>query len=245
MQRFPLSLLLLSSLLTGCYTQLATRGHYSRGQEVPAYPPEAAPGDSAGLASPGAAGSPAVDSALAASPPHADTLAPPVGAPTVIVNNYYDPSPHYRGYAHWEWDYPLFSFGYYSSHYGRYSRPYWWDDPWYSRRPIHHRPHGHYRPDRGHAPTRPVAPSGPYQSEKRLFNPDPAYQPVRKGRRSEKPVSAPAETAPAPKAGSSTGNDTSGAKAESGATNAAEAKPKQEEEKPAKEYRSLRKGRRQ
>ena len=218
--------LLLSFYLSGCYTQLATRGDYARSQATPAYGQEVPPADSL-----------AGDSTLAAVPAAADTLAPPAGAPTVIVHNYYDPYPYHRGYAQWEWEYPLLSVGYYSSHYGRYSRPYWWDDPWYSRRHIHHRSHGH---PPVYVPARPAAPAGPYRSGQRLFNPEPAYPPVRKGRRSEAPVSAPAEAAPAQKQGTPSG---SGAEAEasgsSGSGQAAEAKPQAREEKPAKEPRSL------
>lgn len=223
--KFSLSFLLLSLFLSGCYTQLATRGHYSRGQAAPAYAPGAYLADSL-----------AGDSALAA-----DTLAPPAGAPTVIVNNYYDPHPYHRGYARWEWEYPLLSFGYYSSHYGHYTRPYWWDDPWYSRRNIHRRRHDH---NPIYVPARPAAPAGPYQSEKRLFNPDPPYKPVRKGRRSEAPVTAPAEVAPAPKEGSSGKDASSGSESESGGSSSSQAKPAKQEDKPDKEYRSLQKGRR-
>src|SRR5688500_17157564 len=132
-----LSFFLLSSCLTGCYTQLATRGDYGRSQAAPAYGSNGSNRPDGPVST--ASDSLSEDSALTASTGAADTLAPPVGAPTVIVNNYYDPYPHHRGYAHWEWDYPLFSFGYYSSHHGRYARPYWWDrwdDPWHSRRHI-------------------------------------------------------------------------------------------------------------
>src|SRR5688500_7338466 len=109
-----LSFLLLSLCLTGCYTQLATRGDYSRSQAAPAY-------GANGPNGPVSTDSLSDDSALTASSGATDTLPPPVGAPTVIVNNYYDPYPHHRGYAHWEWDYPLVSFGYYSSYHGRYA----------------------------------------------------------------------------------------------------------------------------
>lgn len=232
MKTLPLSLLLLSACLTGCYTQLATRGHSARGLAAPAYGPESVPADS--LSGDSATGSLAAD-------PVADTLAPPAGAPTVIVHNYYDPYPHYRGYAHWEWEYPLISFGYYSSHYGRYSRPYWWDDPWYARRHGHHR---HHHPSRDYVPVRPL-PSGPYKSDKRLFNPDATYKPVRKGRRAAEPVSAPAEAAPTPAAKeSSSGSGSSSGGSGSEGSGSSEAKPQKQEDKPGKEYRSLQKGRR-
>jgi len=220
MKILPTSLLLLAFCLSGCYTQLATRGHFDREKNYPAYGPDAAYADSL-----------SGDSTLAA----ADTLAPPAGAPPVIVNNYYDSDPYHRGYARWEWEYPLLSFGYYSSHYGRYTRPYWWDDPWYSRRHVHRRPHGH---NHDYVPARPAGPPGPYQSDKRLYNPDPAYKPVRKGRRSEGPASPPAEAAPAPKESSSSGSGT-----ESGGS-PSEAQPQKQEDKPEKEYRRLEKGRR-
>lgn len=246
----PTALCLLAlGTLTGCYTQLATRGYGSA---------EPAPnGAAAATGYPAHADSAYGDSALA-QPMEADTLAPESGAPTVIVNNYYDPVPSYRGYAGWEWDFPALSFGYYSSRYGHYSRPYWWDDPWYVRRHSHgHHPHRHpsYRPSR---PVSGGTLSGPYRSEKRLFNPEPEYPSVRKGRRSYQPSAAPAQSEPVPQvapkpsaeaSGSPTrqqGNDNppaiSGGSASGGG--ASEAKPAKDDSGKDGDYPRLNKGRR-
>lgn len=163
----------LSVSLTGCYTQLATRG-YAAFEPGPAPTPPAAAGDSLSARS---------------APGAADTLAPLIGAPTVIVNNYYDPAPSYRGYAHWEWDYPLISVGYYSPRFDRFHRPWWWDDPGHHRRPYHRVQDS--RPN----PVTP-RPSGPYQSPVRLYNPEPDYPTLRKGRRTDPSVQRVSPTTP-------------------------------------------------
>lgn len=189
--------LLALSAFTGCYTQLATRG---QGSPAPAYAQAGSP------AEPDLADSLSGDSSqgTAARPLEADTLVPATGAPTIIMNTYYDHGFSYRGYAGWAWDYPALAFGFYSSRYGHYSRPWWWDHPAYSHRyhPFqgshrHHGPYGHpsHRPPR---PTTPAPPSGPYQSEKRLFNPDPAYVPVRKGSRRSQPATPRQEATASP-----------------------------------------------
>jgi hypothetical protein len=189
-----LPLLALTVFLTGCYTQLATRGYSTSSQVYPAYSGQAAPADSL-----------PVDSAWAEAP--ADSLAPPAEAPTVIVNHYYDPYLSHRGYAHWQWDYPLLSFGYYSSHYDRYYQPYWWNEPSYVGRYRYHHPYRNPRNQHlhhGSIPARPStpAPSGPYKSNKRLFNSEPNYPILQKGQRGQRaaqPASAPVETQSAPK----------------------------------------------
>src|SRR4051812_44891897 len=96
--------------LTGCYTQLYTGGYAER--TVYPYPNDrdASPRDSA-LAD-------SLDSVAAA-----DTLHQ---SKTVIVNNYYDNSPYYRGYSIDAWDYPFVSLGFYSGRYRDYYGPYWW-----------------------------------------------------------------------------------------------------------------------
>lgn len=206
MKIFSLCLALLAVGLTGCYTQLATRGHYARSQAYPPYGATISPSSQAADSLVGSADdSLAGDSAYADD--SADSLTPPAGTPTVIVNNYYDPYLSHRGYAHWEWDFPLISFGYYSSHYDRYSRPYWWNDPWYvghyrSSHPYRY-PRSHHR-YHGSGPNRPgtTAPSGPYKSNKRLYNPEPSYPQLQKGQRGQRsiePASAQVETNPAPK----------------------------------------------
>lgn len=229
-RRIPLPGLLAAAFglafLTGCYTQLATRGYhnhpdsyYSSGRGAEA------PSDS--LLS---------DSALAARA-EGDTLAPGrEGAPTVIVNNYYDPGPRYRGYAHWEWAFPSLSYGYYSSRYYNYSRPYWWADSWRHRR--HGHGHRHDRPRVIHSP----APSGPYKSDKRLYNPTPSYPAVRKGRRAPEPVRAPVE--PAPAAAPKQGGDGGGSSTPAGSGGSGEAKPSENRSSGDDGYRSLKKGRR-
>jgi hypothetical protein len=209
--RFPLLLpgaTLACLALSGCYTQLATRDYAA--VETPSGYAYAEHG---------------ADSLRSqAAPGAADTLAPRSGAPTVIVNNYYDPSPSYRGHAHWEWDYPLLSFGYYSSRFDHYSRPWWWDDPGYHRygrhrSRVHHVHSVAPRPIPG--PDTPRQPS-PYKSDTRLYSPAPDYPGVRKGRRADPPPAqvstpapaaqpsqpqpaqqAPSDPAPAPKASTS------------------------------------------
>ena len=238
--------------LTGCYTQLATRGYGTA--EAPMDQGAAQmPGNSTLEGQPG-------DSAMAGLPAgEADTLAPKSDAPTVVVNNYYDTGPSYRGYANWEWDFPALSFGYYSSRYGHYSRPYWWDDPFYSRR----RPRGYhssYYPP--HRPARPISGgtlSGPYKSRKRLFNPEPDYPALQKGRRGGQaaPAAAPqvessrqaapkqadqgspqaSQPASANPPASSSGSGSSGG-------SSSESKPAKSETKSDGNYPALKKGRR-
>lgn len=217
-----------AALLTGCYTQLASRGY-----QAGSYPPEAYAGGSAPDSA--AAGDSA---AIGNSPASGDGAK----APTVVVNNYYDTHRAYRGYAHWEWDYPLISFGYYSSRYDYYHRPWWWDDHRYHRGHPHHG-HGHYRP------ATPVAtPSGPYQSPKRLYNPEPAYRPVNKGRRSEEPKeqspSAPAPSYTAPVAQPAPSQPASVPAAKSSGSDEGSKPSGTGESKPDDEYRSLKKGKR-
>lgn len=250
-QTIPTALCLLAfGMLNGCYTQLATRGYGSA-------EPATAEAESAS-GSPARADSAYRDSVLA-QPMEADTLAPKSGAPIVIVNNYYDTGPAYRGYASWEWDFPALSFGYYSSRHGHYSRPYWWDDPWYVRRHSHG-----YHPHRN-PPYRPSTPvsggtlSGPYRSDKRLFNPEPGYPSVRKGRRSYQPVpAASAQAGPVPQVapkssadapGSSTrqqGRDNPPASTGESASGsgAPEAKPAKDDSGKDGDYPRLNKGRR-
>jgi hypothetical protein len=229
-RRFPVPVLLAAAIglasLTGCYTQLATRGYYNH--------PDSYYSSGRGAETPSDSLLP--DSALTARA-EGDTLAPGrEGAPTVIVNNYYDPEPHYRGYAHWEWAFPSLSYGYYSSRYYHYSRPYWWDDPWRDRRQWHGRRH-----DRPHV-IHPPAPSGPYKSDKRLYNPPPSYPEVRKGRRAPEPVSVPAE--PAPEAAPKQGGDGGGSSTPAGTGDSGEAKPSGNRSSGDDGYRSLKKGRR-
>lgn len=162
--------------LAGCYTQLYTQGYAER--SVYGYPYDrAAPARDTVYADSG-------DSGYAASP--RDSAADSARRPnTVIVNNYYQDSPYYRGYAIGQWDYPYISFGFYSGRYRDYYGPYWWHDPYYHRgwRPRHYETY----PGGGS--------SGPYHSDKRIFAPAPSQPPLHKGRRAE-----PAQAAPAPKA---------------------------------------------
>lgn len=234
--RSLLTLAVPGALLTGCYTQLASR-RYQAGN----YPPEAY---AAGAVPDSAT---AGDSAQAVG--DSPTPTERAKAPTVIVNNYYDPHPAYRGYAHWEWDYPLISFGYYSSRYDRYHRPWWWDDHRYHRRHHPHYGHGH------HHPSTPVAaPDGPYKSPKRLYNPEPNYRPVNKGRRSEEPrqqsQSAPTYTAPAAPAAPVVYSQPApeppspAPAAKSGGSDEGQKDSGAKESKPDNEYRSLKKGKR-
>ena len=102
--------------LTGCYTQLYTRGYADRSVE-PEYSANSAYGQDAATDS-------AAGDSLAARP--ADTLYRPG---SVVVNNYYRESPYYRGYLIDEWDYPAVTLGFYSTRYRDYSGAYSWNDP--------------------------------------------------------------------------------------------------------------------
>ncbi len=169
------SLLSLAGCLTGCYTQLYTRGYTARAVD----------------SAEGYSQSPESDS-LASQP--ADTLSRPG---TVIVNNYYDQSPYYRGYPLDVWDAPIVSLGFYSSRYRDYYGAYWHDDPYWRRSGYRRGYGGDYHGGTvigGGA-------SGPYHSDKRIFAPAAGHPELRKGRRSESPAaSAPSETTgPAPK----------------------------------------------
>jgi uncharacterized membrane protein YgcG len=170
--------------LTGCYTQLYTRGYAERSTYP--YPYDRPAGDSA------------VADSLSDSLAAADSARAPN---TVIVNNYYQDRASYRGYAIDAWDYPYISLGFYSSRYRDYYGPYWWSDPYYHRRPHPRRWDG--RPGGGSAP------AGPYHSDKRLFAPAPS-EPLRKGRRSEPAASPASDPAPAPKAADPAPTESSG-----------------------------------
>jgi|GEM_PF-5923668 len=208
--RYLTSLFLFSVFFTGCYTQLVTRSPYAPN----GYGPQAVTSDS-------------LVSRVT------DSLS---GTPTIIINNYDDPYLRYRGYAHWQWDYPLLGLGFYSSYQDRYYRPYWWTEGRYRGwgTPGYARPYprnGHRHPS---GSDRPPAPSGPYQSDVRLFNPKPSYPPVEKGRRAVEPVNHGEEANPAPK------ESASGDKSPSVQSESSETKPQPNENYPERP----RKGRR-
>jgi hypothetical protein len=179
----------LSVALTGCYTQLYSRGYAARAAEnYPDYDRSAAAGSQA-------------DDSAAAGP--ADSAQP---APTVIVNEYYGDRPYYRGYPEDAWAYPYVSFGWYSSGYRDFYGAYWWDDPRYYR---HGRPYygGRRRyDDRDYRPSAGGGSPGPYKSDKRLFTPAPERTP--KGRRSAQPIPAPKASADAKAGDGSSGSGT-------------------------------------
>lgn len=182
--------------LTGCYTQLYTGGYAERTVYPYPYDHPASPRDSAVADS--------LDSVAAA-----DTLRHPK---TVIVNNYYDNSPYYRGYSIDAWDYPFVSFGFYSGRYRDYCDPYWWHGGY--AHPRHYRYYETY-PGGGT--------SGPYHSDKRIFPPAPSQPPLHKGRRSEPAPSAPAakpasSAAPAESTRSSSGDGNSSSGSSSGSS---------------------------
>jgi len=187
------AILSIAGCLTGCYTQLYTAGYAERTVYPYPYDRTASPRDSAMADS--------LDSIAAA-----DTLRQPK---TVIVNNYYDNSPYYRGYSIDAWDYPFVSLGFYSGRYRDYYGPYWWNDG-YSHRGHARRYYPSY-PGGGTS-------TGPYQSDRRIFPPASTQPPLHKGRRSEpvppaaKPAAPePAATAPAESSRSSgDGNSSSG-----------------------------------
>jgi hypothetical protein len=190
-----LGIFLAALLLGGCYTQLYTGSYLERSQ---AYAGER------------------------------DTLAPedtlPRTSPTIVNNYYAYDGSSYRGYAYQDWEYPILSFGFYSSRYRNYHDPYWWDRSWHRR----HYPHSHYRhhgrshiPGTGHN-------SGPYKSDKRIFSTPSDIPRPEKGRRSDPPPKSSGSESP-PAAKSSDSGD-------------------KEAEKPAQDkqeaYPSLQKGRR-
>ncbi|MBW8890517.1 MAG: hypothetical protein JF616_22420 [Fibrobacteres bacterium] len=160
--------------LTGCYTQLYTGGYAERTVYPYPYDRDASPRDSVVADS--------LDSVAAA-----DTLHHPK---TVIVNNYYDNSPYYRGYSIDAWDYPAISLGFYSGRYRDYYGPYWWGDGHAGRR--HYRQYYETYPGGGTT-------QGPYHSDRRIFPPASSQPPLHKGRRSEpaQPAAKPAAPAPA------------------------------------------------
>jgi hypothetical protein len=161
----------LSLALSGCYTQLYTRGYAARAAE--AYPDYDR----------SAAGSEGDDSAAARA---GDSARP---APTVIVNEYYGDRPYYRGYPEDAWAYPYVSFGWYSSGYRDFYGAYWWNDPRYYRngRPYYGGRRRRYD-DRWDRPSAGAGNPGPYKSDKRLYTPAPERAP--KGRRSAQPIPA-------------------------------------------------------
>jgi hypothetical protein len=196
MMKLALSLAAALSL-TGCYTQLYTRGYAERA--VYPYPYEEtarAPGDSA-----------AGDSLAAA-----DSARPPA---TVIVNNYYPESRYYRGYSLDAWDYPFISFGFYSGRYRDYYGPYWWHGSHYRRGGYHPR----YEGGAGGGP-RPDP--GPYQSDKRLFAPAPVHPAPGKGRRPEPAQAAPKAADPGPSQSQSGSSSTQGSDDSGGGANSSE-----------------------
>lgn len=170
-----------SVFLTGCYTQLYTGGYVDRAADY------RRPSDSA-----------------LAKARESDTLAPAdsgrdsLDRKTVIVNNYYEEAPVYRGYSTWDWDYPIVSFGFYSSRYRDYYHPYWWNQPYYGgyggRHGHHYDRYDHY----DHSSSYPGG-GGSYQGEHHIFSPAPAYPEPRRGRRSEESQASPApKTSAAP-----------------------------------------------
>ena len=195
---------------TGCYTQLYTQGSGARAAAYPEYdrsPQTQAPADTA-------AGE-ADSAALAGADRETDTLYR--ASPPVIVNNYYNESPYYRGYPIDDWNYPYVSLGFYSSGYRSYYGPYWWNDSRYHRHD--HRYHRGYDRNYGGGSDNPSSgggSSGSYQSDKRIFTPAPDRSVPKKGRRSESGAANPnPNPAPAPKvseesSGSSSSSSSSG-----------------------------------
>jgi hypothetical protein len=233
--------LMASGLLTGCYTQLYTRGYAERTAAYPEYSrAPRAPSDTAAPDT-GTVG----DSGLAAGRERDTLYAPPA---TVVVNNYYRESPYYRGYLINDWDYPSFSFGIYSTRYRDYSSPFWWNDPWYRAGGGYHTGyHGHHGGHRGdHGGYIPPAggggTTGPYQSDKRIFTPEPDHPELRKGRRSyEAPPAVPApkysgESDPS----SSSSSSASPSSGSAGSSNSSSSSASSDQE----EHPSLKKGRR-
>ena len=235
---------------SGCYTQLYTRGYAERSAaDYPEY--SRAPRSQADTAAPDPGYATSGDSAVAER--ESDTLYRPSGPNTVVVNNYYQDSPYYRGYLINDWDYPSISFGIYSSRYRDYTGAYWWNDPWYRSDRGYHS--GYYRDNGGYTPSGGGGNHGPYASDKRIFT-LPSNQPaLHKGRRSR------SEAAPVPKnsseAGSSSSNSTSSSSSSasgggstssgsnSSASGSSEKQDPQEKSQPEKpEHPALNKGRR-
>jgi uncharacterized membrane protein YgcG len=186
--------------LAGCYTQLYTAGYAERAVNPYPYDRPVTARDSAVADS--------LDSVAAA-----DTLQHPK---TVIVNNYYDNSPYYRGYSIDAWDYPYVSFGFYSGRYRDYYGPYWWNDAHYHR--GHARRYYDSYPGGGTTP-------GPYHSDRRIFAPSSSQPPLNKGRRYQPAQAAPAAktSSPAPaesskSSSSGDGNSSSGSSGSSGSS---------------------------
>lgn len=197
----------LGASLTGCYTQLYSRGYaeraaanYPQYYRAPSVQGDTlAPADSAALALEDSLRR--VDSLYASGRSGAQGNGNGTGS--VIVNNYYQDSPYYRGYLIQDWNYPTIAFGIYSSRYRDYYGPYWWNDPWYrSGGGYHRRYHRDHRDDGGYVPPAGGG-SGPYTSDKRIFTPAPDHE-LRKGRRRADPVQE-----PAPKYGADNGSSSS------------------------------------
>jgi hypothetical protein len=227
-------------LFSGCYTQLYTQGYIDRSQDYRRSAPKAAgpESDTSALARGGAG----------------DTLAPadtarPENDKTVIVNNYYE-GPEYRGYSSFDWDYPVISFGFYSSRYRSYTDPYWWND------------YGYYGGYRGYSGRhggrggyRPSYPSGGgytggsgsgggsgnYQSDKRVFAPQADYPAPQKGRRQEPRGQDPAPSQKVSSDAGSSGSNHNPPPRDNGSSGSAR---KDDGKKGAQEYPAARKGRR-
>lgn len=227
---------LISGLLTGCYTQLYTRGYAERAAAYPEYSraPSATASDSAAPDT-GTAG----DSGIAGARERDTVYAPPA---TVVVNNYYRESPYYRGYLINDWDYPSFSFGIYSSRYRDYSSPFWWNDPWYRAGGRYHSGyHGGYRGNNGgYDPPAGGGTSGPYQSDKRIFTPEPNHPELRKGRRSPEAQTPAVEPAPKSSGESGSSSTSSSSSSSSGSAGSSSASGSADKD----DHPALKKGRR-
>jgi hypothetical protein len=130
--------------LTGCYTQLYSRGYADRAAaNYPQY--YRAPSDQGDtLAPPDSTALAREDSLRRVDSLYASGQAGAGGnggggTGSVVVNNYYQESPYYRGYLIQDWNHPTLAFGIYSSRYRDYYGPYWWDDPWYRTGGRYHR----------------------------------------------------------------------------------------------------------
>ncbi|MDQ3002492.1 MAG: hypothetical protein M3Y08_14685 [Fibrobacterota bacterium] len=217
---------------TGCYTQLYTQGY---GQRAAAYPEYDRGPQTQAQADP--ADGEYDSSALAGTAREADTLYR--SAPPVIVNNYYNESPYYRGYRIDDWNYPYISLGFYSSGYRSYYDPYWWNDSRYHRHDRRY--HGGYDRNYGGGSDNPPSgggSSGSYQSDKRIFTPAPDRSVPKKGRRSESGASNP-NPAPAPKvseegSGSSSPSSSEGPSTQSGGESSTSGSSDKAEHKPLK-----------
>jgi hypothetical protein len=194
---------------TGCYTQLYSRGYAERAAAnyPDYYRAPAASGDT--LAPTDSAGWARADSLRKAdsllSLEESGRTAGGSGNGSVIVNNYYQESPYYRGYLIQDWNYPTLAFGIYSSRYRDYYGPYWWNDPWYRSGGGYHRGYHGNHGNNGGYDTPAGGGSGPYTSDKRIFTPAPDHE-LRKGRRAE-PVQQPAPKYGSDNASSGTGSN--------------------------------------